>query len=178
MILSGHSGYVVLLEFFPNPAISHCIPQHDAAVDTTPIGTPQMPEIANGPEIFRGQVQHPVYGACDHHVEIKIQQPALYVLPVKHLHLVPPGLLFAGNAGPILQDVLDHGGGYRTIVLSKHMESHRTGQIGCDHVMQSVHILPGVGIAMYHTGTVYGVHGYLPLLFLHRDIYGIIWVDK
>ena len=176
--LSGDSGDVVLLELLPDPAISHCVPEHDTGVYASPTGPPEMPEISHGPEIFLRLVQHPVYGASDNSVEIEIQQTTLYVLSIKHLHLVPPAFFAACYAGPVLEDVFDHCGWYRSIVFGEHMKSHRAGEIGCDHVMQSLYVFPRIKIAMYHTGAIYGVHGRLPLLFFHWDIYRVMYADK
>jgi len=169
---------VVLAKLLPDPAVSHGVPQHHAGVDAAPAGTPEMTEISHGPEIFRRQCQHPIYGSCYHGIEIEIQHTALYVLPIKHLHLVPPGFFASGYARPILQDMLDHGGRNRPIVLSEHMESHRAGEIIGYHVIEPFHIIPGVEIAVDHTGTIYGGMIYFAQLFFHWDIYQVMYADK
>ena len=171
-------GDIVLTKILPDPTISNSIPQHYAGIDAAPAGPPEMPEISYGPEVFSGQAQHPIYGPRYHGVKIKVQNAALDVLTIKHLHLVPPAFFAACYAWPVLQDVLDHGGWHWPIVFSKHMETHRASEIGLDHMIEPFYIVPGIEIAVYHTGAVYGGHVYLPLLFFHWDIYRVIYVDK
>ena len=129
-----------------------------------------MPEISDAPEKSCVKALHPVYVVYDHCVKIEIQESARHTAGFKHLHLIPPGFLGSGYARPIMQYMLDHVVGHRSVRLGKNMESHWTSAVAFDHVVQTFHIAPVILVAVYHAGTIHGAV-YCSLsesLFSHR----------
>jgi hypothetical protein len=87
---------ILCFKRLPNLLIMSSIPPHNAAVDTSVCGPPQILEVTHSPEILQGSLPNPVYVADYHSIQVKIQQGSCMMLRVEQLHLVPPCSTSAG----------------------------------------------------------------------------------
>ena len=89
-VLPGDGLDVVRAKVLPDIGQSSSVPDHDAAIHAPPSSAKVVTEITYGPKILGVQFQHPIEITHYDHIEVKIQQPALEVIGIEHLQLVPP----------------------------------------------------------------------------------------
>jgi hypothetical protein len=76
---------------------------------------------------------------------------------IEQLHFVPPGFAWAEQLAQFGQLMFDHVvWHYSTIMIQcTHVNAYTRGNVSIQHVVQTLHIGPRVGIAIYNTGTIY-----------------------
>ena len=121
VILPHDCVKILCFKRLPNRLIMPSIPPHDAAVDTSVCGTPQILEIAHSPEILQGLLPDPVYVADYHSVQVKIQQGSCMMFRVEQLHLVPPCSTSTGYM-PGFKIMTYHVRWHRSVSFGVHME--------------------------------------------------------
>jgi hypothetical protein len=77
------------------------------------------------------------------------------VFGIEQMHFVPPAAFASTDARPIFQAVFDHVRWYAAIMFGINVKSHTLWQSPLHGIVQVLHILPVVTIAVYHTGNVY-----------------------